>query len=470
MNFNSRSKADVFIMEGVSILFFAFWITCFSSAAADASTDISEDDNDGVLSDGPYTCLNLKNAAEMALKNNLTTLLADARTEEARGRVRQSISYLLPHVLLNIQQTRVYRENLASMGFPSFGVIGPYNAFDGRIHLVQQIFDWGAIKQLQAEQINIKIAQLDEELAAKQVRSAVSLAYLAALSAEEELAAAKADLDLARQLLKLGRHQNVAGLAKGIDVARFETREAEEDVRCLQATMDLRKSFIELDRVIGLPLDTNVKLTDSMGFVLEHILPVSEEIDFADQNRTELKIAHERIQYHEFKLKEAKSQRWPTVGFMGDYGLDGDTPNNSLPSVGEIGVVLNMPIFDGGMISGETKTAESNRRQSQLIFDDLGKQVQEDVRLALQSLTISAKQVKAAKKVFALANRELEMSRDLFSAGIGDNIEVINAQTALARSRQQYVSMLFQYNMARVNLYSALGNVETFSIGEPKGK
>lgn len=414
--------------------------------------------------------LNLKDAAEMALKNNLATLLANAKTEEARGRALQSASYLLPHVLLNIQQSRVYKENLASMGFASFGVIGPYNSFDGRIQLVQQIFDLNAIERFRAEQTNIKIARLDEELAAKQVRSAVSLAYLDALSAEEELKATKADFDLAKQLLKLGRHQNVAGLATGIDVARFETREAEDEVRCLQATMNLRKSYIELNRMVGLPMDTSLQLTDSMEYLLEKIISVAEEINFANQNRTEIKIARERIQYHEFKLKEAGSKRWPTIGFMGDYGLEGETPVDSLPSVGEIGVVLKMPVFDGGMIKGATKEAESNKRQSQLIFDDLGKQVQEDVRLALQSLTISAEQVEAAKKVFRLAERELEMSRNLFSAGIGDNIEVINAQTALARSRQQYVFMLFQYNTARVNLYSALGDIETFSFSEKKGK
>jgi outer membrane protein TolC len=105
-----------------------------------------------------------------------------------------------------------------------------------------------------------------------------------------------------------------------------------------------------------------------------------------------------------------------------------------------------------------------------LIFDDLAKQIEEDVHLALQSFLISTKQVRAAKKVLVLAQRELTMARDLFSAGIGDNIEVINAQTALARSRQQYVAVVFQYNAARVNLYSALGNIETFSLSKKRGK
>jgi outer membrane protein TolC len=89
----------------------------------------------------------------------------------------------------------------------------------------------------------------------------------------------------------------------------------------------------------------------------------------------------------------------------GDYGLGGDSPNGSLRNVGEVGVALKMPIFDGGMIKGEIQEAESNKRQSQLIFNDLGKQGDEDVRLALQSLVISAKQVRAAKKVHPLAQR-----------------------------------------------------------------
>jgi outer membrane protein TolC len=335
---------------------------------------------------------------------------------------------------------------------------------------VQQIFDWSAAERLRAEQINVKIAQLDEELAAKQVRTAASLAYLNTLSAQEDMEAALADLDLARQLLKLGRRQNLAGLATSIDVARFETRAAEEEAGCLRVTMNLHKARIELNRVIGLPLDTRLKLTDAMGFGREQIFSVAEGINFADQNRTELKIAGARIQYRELKLKEARSERLPSVGLMGDYGLGGDSPSGSLRSVGEIGAVFKMPLFDGGLIKGEIEEAESDKRQSRLIFDDLAKQIEEDVHLALQSFLISTKQVRAAKKVLVLAQRELTMARDLFSAGIGDNIEVINAQTALARSRQQYVAVVFQYNAARVNLYSALGNIETFSLSKKRGK
>ncbi|HKC88109.1 MAG TPA: TolC family protein, partial [Blastocatellia bacterium] len=58
--------------------------------------------------------------------------------------------------------------------------------------------------------------------------------------------------------------------------------------------------------------------------------------------------------------------------------------------------------------------------------------------------------------------RELEQSRDRFSAGVGDNIEVLNAQTALENARNAQVSALTAYNSARINLAAALGRSETF--------
>ena len=247
-------------------------------------------------------------------------------------------------------------------------------------------------------------------------------------------------------------------------MARFETREAEDEARCLQALMNWRKACIELNRIVGLPLDTRLELMDTLKFMSEDIFSVDAEINLAVHNRTELKIAAQRIKYRGFKVDEASAQRLPTIGLSGDYGLGGDRPNGSLRSVGEMGVVLKMPIFDGRAIDGDVEEAKSNVHQAKLTFDDMNRQVEEDVRLAQQALSISVKQLKADRKVFALAARELAMSRDLFAADIGDNLEVANAQTTLARARQQYVAALFQYNAARVNFYSALGDIEGFSL------
>jgi outer membrane protein TolC len=77
-------------------------------------------------------------------------------------------------------------------------------------------------------------------------------------------------------------------------------------------------------------------------------------------------------------------------------------------------------------------------------------------------MRIGVERVRAADQGFELAQRELEMSRDRFRAGVADNLEVINAQTSLANARASQVEALAIYNAARLNLASAMGRAETF--------
>jgi outer membrane protein len=93
---------------------------------------------------------------------------------------------------------------------------------------------------------------------------------------------------------------------------------------------------------------------------------------------------------------------------------------------------------------------------------DLRLDIERDVRVALENLVTRESQVKAADQTVALAERELELSQDRFANGVVDNIEVVNAQTALENARQILVSSTAQFNVARLNLAVAVGHAEKF--------
>jgi outer membrane protein TolC len=97
-----------------------------------------------------------------------------------------------------------------------------------------------------------------------------------------------------------------------------------------------------------------------------------------------------------------------------------------------------------------------------LQLGDVRGQVEEDVRLALVTARTSTEQVRAAEATQRLAERELQLARDRFQAGVADNVEVISAQTALENARATHVAALAAYNVARVNLAAALGQADTF--------
>jgi len=125
---------------------------------------------------------------------------------------------------------------------------------------------------------------------------------------------------------------------------------------------------------------------------------------------------------------------------------------------------MSMPIFEGGQIEGEIRQQESQKIQAKTLYNDMQTQVEEDVRLALQTLSTVTEEVKASDDALKLAVQELSLAKDQYTNGVGNNIAVVDAQTTLEDSRQSYVTALAQYHMARVNYYSALGRTESFHL------
>ena len=127
----------------------------------------------------------MSEAIALAIQNNLTSKLARAGTEEARGVALQKASGLLPQVMGTVQEARVFKVNLEAQGFPGDSplfspLLGPFNSFDARLTLVQNILDFKSIYHYKLGQAKKRVAELDERLAREQVAAAAALVYLEA--------------------------------------------------------------------------------------------------------------------------------------------------------------------------------------------------------------------------------------------------------------------------------------------------
>jgi outer membrane protein TolC len=220
--------------------------------------------------------------------------------------------------------------------------------------------------------------------------------------------------------------------------------------------------MFQLLRVAGLSLSSQPTLTDPLRYLEEPELSPETAVSTARTQRREILVAEEQVRVAELETKAARAERLPSVDFIADYGSSGITPSKRDFPTRDVGVRVSVPIFNGGATNGRVQVAASRQRQAELQLRDVQQQVEQDVRDALQTLATSAEQVKAADQAVRLSERELQMARDRFSAGVGDNIEVINAQTALANARDSQVTALTQHNAARINLSAALGRVEDF--------
>lgn len=412
--------------------------------------------------------LSLEQAIALALDNNLATLLAKERESEARGFQKEALSGLLPNISGAAYQASV-TENLAALGFtpgrfPGFTstFIGPFKNFDARARLQQTIFSLSALRNYQAGRAGVRTAQFEEGIAREQVATATALTYLETMRADRSVVAAQANVTLGQTLLKLAQDQRDAGIATGVDVTRAETRLAQEQVRLSRAETDAETSRLQLQRIVGLPLGSSFTLTDPLRFSVDTLPAIETAVATAEDARGEVRAAQAQVTVNKLETGAARAEQLPSLEFLGDYGVSGITPVTSALPTRRYAIQLNVPIFNGGLTRGRIQVASSREQQAQLQLASVRGQVEEDVRLAYAGLRTTADTVRAADLAVSLAERELEMARDRFRAGVGDNIELVTAQTTLANARLDQVSALAVYNGARLNLAAALGRAQSF--------
>ena len=98
--------------------------------------------------------------------------------------------------------------------------------------------------------------------------------------------------------------------------------------------------------------------------------------------------------------------------------------------------------------------------QSQQQLDNLRGQIDYDVRAALLDLNAAADEVDVARQSLDLANQTLDQARDRFTAGVADNLEVVQAQESVANANENYISSLYSHNLAKISLARAIGFAE----------
>ena len=200
------------------------------------------------------------------------------------------------------------------------------------------------------------------------------------------------------------------------------------------------------------------------------IPPTLEEgLRRAYASRSDYQAALAQTRAAEFSRRAATAERYPSFDLEGDYGDIGVNPGNSNGTFHVAGT-LTVPIFQGGRVHADTLEAEATLRQARARLEDLRGQIDNDVRTALLDLNAAADQVQVARSTVDLAEQTLTQAQDRFSAGVSDNLEVVQAQESVASAHEAYISSLYAHNLAKVELARALGNAEQGVKQYLKGK
>jgi len=405
--------------------------------------------------------LSLRDALNRALKYNLALVTGNENTAISRAQRLFALSQLLPNV--NVRPTFTEQQiNLAAFGlqFPGIpSVVGPFHLWDARGFLDEQ-FGLQGFRNYRASRELSRSTELSLRDARDQVVAIVVQLYLQVLASAARVTAAVAQVETARTLFQQAQDRRNAGTVPGIDVLRAQVQFQSEQQRLIFYEGEVEKQKLSLARAIGLPLGQPFRLSDTVPYVpLPASHTVEHALEVAYKTRSDLQASEAQVRAAELSLSAARAARLPSGAVNADYGVNGLAVDRLHGSF-TVAAGVNIPVFQSGRIRAVVEESSALLRQRRAERDDLRGRIDAEVRTAFIDLQSAARQVEVAQGNLVLARQQVAQSQDRFTAGVTNNVEVVQAQDALATANENYISALFAYNAAKSSLARARGDAE----------
>jgi outer membrane protein TolC len=449
--------------------FFAAAMAVFALLMGGTSAKAQNIAGTGSVPSGPASnqvlSLTLPDTINMALRYNLGAIESGQNAQIARGQRLLALSNLLPQVSAgaseNVQQVNLTTFGLSGLklqGIPS--VVGPfgYSSVDGSIS--QTLFSFESIQRFRSARTAEQAAQLSYQDILDVVTLMVGNAYLRIIEADSRIKAQEAQVQNARALYDRAVDQVQAGTAPRIEATRTEVQLHTEEYNLSIARNNFQVAKLTLGRAIGLPLGQQFELADALPYSDISPLSVDEALQIAYKSRSDSRAALASQKAAAQTLSATKSERYPVVAVNGDYGDIGPTFGHSHGDF-TFQAGIRVPLFTGGRIKGDITQAEAELRQRKAEAENVRGQIDYDVRTAFLNLNAAKEQVAVAKQNVELANESLARSKDRFTSGVTDSVEVVQAEQALASANDQYITSLYNHNLSKLSLARAVGVART---------
>jgi outer membrane protein TolC/ABC-type transporter Mla MlaB component len=452
---DSKGKPIIFYVMLLSLTLGASGIRAQDKPAMPAATTLA----------GQPVKLTLDKAVALALKQNPTAQIAVLQAAEAVQDKNIARAALLPTADLKTSDSvrRINLEELFGGAIPFPGIpghVGPLNVFNAGPTFGAPVFDLTLWNRYRSARDLASASKANSLSTREQVILLVVSQYIGTLRAMATVEASQSRVDLAQALYDQAADLQKEGVGTGIDTLRANVELQNEKQALLVAQTDRDSSLYALNRLLNMDPHQEIELADSLSFFETPQPDVNSSIDEALGARQEWKALESQVKSAEHDKKASQDLRLPTLRVDGNWAYEGTRLNNGIP-VYNYQATLDVPIFTGGRTHAEIVRSDLQLKVLGEQKADLRNQISLDVKTALLNLKSARNQVEVANLGVQLANEEVDQARDRFKAGVANNIEVIQAQDALARANDNQIAALYRFNQARADFARSIGQMET---------
>lgn len=437
-------------MRSVMILMMFFWVIsrCFASAG-ETSSNFS---------------LSLKEAIEVAFKNNKDIQIQEQEVNAAKAVVLEARSGFLPKVnatagythngsLLTISQTQNTKKDIGIFtGHKNDNKLG--------IEVGQNIYSGGAnTANLRQAQIRLKVQE--ETLRARKldVEFETTRLYYGLLLAYETERIAQSLFDQAQSHYADVKKKYEEGTASRFDLLRSKVQVSKVAPELIKAKNAVDLIAAELKKLLGLKMQDTVILRDSF---LYHPIEIeeSEFLKTAYLDKPEMILQALGVDVDRWSIAIAKAGYRPQVNASLGYNYSSNNIANMINSrhnTWDAGFSVSIPIFDG--FSSKAKVDEAKARYAQAILskENLSDQIAVDVRQACLDLKQAEELINSQKDNVVEAKEALSIANVSYDNGKATNLDVLDAQVSLAQVEKNLSEAIYDYLIAHSSLDRTVG-------------
>lgn len=413
----------------------------------------------------PTAPLSLRDAIEVALRQNSAVRKSQSDLEAAYGVVVQTRAVQFPRVTGTINHTLTDLGAIEQFPFGG-GTRTPDQSWNVRIQVTQSIYEGGKIDSAKrTADLTRDQALLQHQTILADTVLAVRVNYDDALLAAQQILVQDASLELLKKELLDNQRRFEAGTVPRFNVLRAEVELANSRPRLIRARNALRIAKNNLANLLGYDVPRTV--VEDIPLALSGKLeadatPIELPIALAKalEQRTELAALRKAERLRQEAIVNAEAGRKPSAQIFAGVGSHSSRFSQHLTkdiSGWDIGWQASWNIFDGWLVKGKVAEATALHRKAQEELDDIARRIELDVRIAHSHFLEAREVLESQKKVQEQAEEALRLANARTEAGTGTQLDVLNAQTALTIARSTQVEALHAYSVARARLERAMG-------------
>jgi outer membrane protein len=395
-------------------------------------------------------------AVAVAQERNPEILIARKKILAARGGFIEARSGFLPSLtssgLYDKRQTQS-ETNLRQED---------YNAI---LRLEQNLYTGGAVtSQVAIAQLNIAKANYELQEIANRVTMDVRIAFNELLLNRAKIRVREDSVRVLNEELKNQQEQLSAGMVSKLNVQRAEVALANEQPELFNAQTELKNSYLRLAELFGTDVPPGrqappFEVSGELQYRPNHA-DLNDCLARADLNRPVIKAREKDIEIEDrqyvldrsamrphvraFSGYEVYSERDPDVGQEFNYG-------------GVVGINATWNIFDGFATKGRMQATRARREAAVQALAAARRSVASEVRSAFLDLQQADRVLESETKNVQTADESLEMTKGNFAAGLGTQLDILQAASDVTRTRTTRLSAIYLHNVALARLAHACG-------------